>query len=137
MTTIASLLLAFAAPLAPAAQSADAPAAGQAAPAAEKTFADVPSDAQRRLEESLAELAKLRETMASDKIPLARRITELEGKLVDERGKLQSVNRILYTRTLDLSNLRTQIKARQEETGYLSTLLGEYLRNFESGLHIT
>ena len=49
MTTIASLLLAFAAPLAPAAQSADAPAAGQAAPAAEKTFADVPSDAQRRL----------------------------------------------------------------------------------------
>jgi biopolymer transport protein ExbB len=133
MTTIASLVLALVAAPGLAPQAADAPSATQVA---ERSFADVPADAQRRLEESLAELAALREEMAAEKIPLARRISELEGLLVDARGELQSVSRLLDSRTLDLSNLRTQIKARQEETGYLSTLLGEYLRNFESGLHI-
>ena len=43
---------------------------------------------------------------------------------------------MLDSRTLDLSNLRDEVKSRQEETTYLSNLLSEYIRNFEARLHI-
>jgi biopolymer transport protein ExbB len=35
-----------------------------------------------------------------------------------------------------LTNLQNEIKSRREESAYLSNLLGEYIRNFESRLHI-
>ncbi len=43
---------------------------------------------------------------------------------------------MLDTRTLDLTNLRTEIQSRKEEKTYLSNLLDQYIRNFETRLHI-
>jgi biopolymer transport protein ExbB len=91
---------------------------------------------QTQLEESIVELNELREQIAAEKIPLNRQLGDLEAELVQVRLEYQQVTRLLDTRTLDLSNLRSEIKARQEEATYLSNLLGEYIRNFESRLHI-
>ncbi len=44
--------------------------------------------------------------------------------------------RLLDGRALDLNNLSKEITSRETEAAYLSTLLGDYLRNFESKLHI-
>lgn len=111
------------------ASSAQSPAPGQTFDAASET-------ARRQLDESLAELARLREEMAADKIPLSRRLTEQEDALSAARQQLQQVSRTLDTRTLDVTNLRSEITRREGEIAYLSNLLGEYIRNFESGLHI-
>jgi biopolymer transport protein ExbB len=100
-------------------------------------FVGARDDAQRRLEESVKALSELRERIASEKIPLARALREAEDALVAARQKLAERQRTLDNRTLDLSKLRNETKARQEQIVYLSTLLGEYLRNFESGLHVT
>jgi biopolymer transport protein ExbB len=41
------------------------------------------------------------------------------------------------TRSLDLSNLQAQLAAHKEENAYLSNLLDEYVRNFETRIHVT
>ncbi|MCA9439236.1 MAG: hypothetical protein KC964_00400, partial [Candidatus Omnitrophica bacterium] len=91
---------------------------------------------QQQLEESVAELNQLRDKIAEEKIPLTRELNDLESELSQVRQEYQQTTRLLDSRTLDLSNLRTEIKSREEESTYLSNLLGEYIRNFESRLHI-
>jgi len=91
---------------------------------------------QQKLDDSLAELAAFHQQTAEELLPLNRRISELENRLLEVRRQYQQTSRILDGRTLDLSTLRNEIKARQEEASYLSGLLGEYIRNFESRLHI-
>jgi biopolymer transport protein ExbB len=113
------------------------PAMSQVADASrEHSFTDASSAIQLQLEQSLAALNELREKIAEEKIPLTRNLNELEGELSEIRQTYQQTTRILDSRTLDLSNLRTEIKSREEEAVYLSNLLGEYIRNFESRLHI-
>lgn len=101
-----------------------------------KTFEQVSASVQQQLEQSVTELSALREQMAAEKIPLSKRLGELEGELARVRADYQQQVRQLDGRTLDLSNLRTEIKARNEEAAYLGNLLGEYTRNFEARLHI-
>jgi len=102
----------------------------------EDSYSQAADTVQQQLEDSLAELSKLREQMANEKIPLNRKLNDLEGELVKVRRDYQKTSRLLDSHTLDLSNLRNEIKTRQEETTYLSNLLSEYIRNFESRLHI-
>lgn len=99
-------------------------------------FAVTGTAVQQQLEESLAELSRLREQIAGDKIPLSRKLRSLEDELVNVRRDYQQTSRLLDSRTLDLSNLNAEIKSRQDEKSYVSNLLGEYIRNFESRLHI-
>ncbi|MEQ8819982.1 MAG: MotA/TolQ/ExbB proton channel family protein [Sumerlaeia bacterium] len=115
-----------------------APAAAQQTqvPQATRDFGSAAQSAQQRLEDSLKELAALREQAANETIPLSRRLSELESELSDVRLEFQQTSRMLDSRTLDLSNLRSEIQRRKEESTYLSNLLGEYIRNFESRLHI-
>jgi len=108
----------------------------QAVAPEQRTFDGAARGVQQKLEESVAELAKLREQAAAEKVPLARKLSGLEAELIQVRGDYQQASRMLDSRTLDLSNLRSEIKSRQQEATYLSNLLGEYVRNFESRLHI-
>lgn len=99
-------------------------------------FGDVGNSLQKQLEESISELDELRKRVAVETLPLSRALSQLEADLVEVRLEYQQASRVLDSRTLDLSNLRTEIKSRKEEKTYLSNLLGEYVRNFESRLHI-
>ncbi len=100
------------------------------------SFQSAATGIQQRLERSIKELNELRERMAEEKIPLTRRLSRLEGELVQVRLEYQQTSRKLDSRTLDLSNLKSEIKSRQDEATYLSNLLGEFIRNFETRLHI-
>lgn len=110
-----------------------APAGAQTSPG----FSDAATEVQRRLDESVAELARLRAELAEQKIPLNQRLSDLELKLSEAREEYQSTTRLLDSRSLDLANLGTQIKTRRDELSYISNLLAEYIRNFESRLHIS
>ncbi len=99
-------------------------------------FSGAGTSLQQQLEESLAELSRLRDQIANEKIPLSRKLSSLENELVNIRRDYQQTARLLDSRTLDLSNLNSEIKSRQDEKNYVSNLLGEYIRNFESRLHI-
>lgn len=105
-------------------------------PRTERSFDQAAESIHQQLKDSIAELNELREHTAEEKVPLSRKLSDLEAELVEVRGEYQQTSRLLDTRTLDLSNLRTEIKERREEATYLSNLLGEYIRNFETRLHI-
>lgn len=100
-------------------------------------FNEASLSVQQKLEQSIEELNQLRERAADEKIPLSRKLRELENQLSEVRQEFQQTTRLLDSRTLDLSNLRTEINSRKQESTYLSNLLGEYIRNFESRLHIS
>ena len=91
---------------------------------------------QSRLEASISELADLRERISNDIRPLSAELRSLEAELSAQRREFEQVTRQLDTRTLDLTNLQTKINRRKEDISYLSNLLGEYVRSFETRLHI-
>jgi len=89
-----------------------------------------------QLEASLAELAKTRQEIADEKIPLAKMLTGAEAEMTEARKAFEDAKRQLDRRNLDLGNLRNEISSREQEKSYLSSLLGEFVRNFETRLHI-
>ena len=88
------------------------------------------------LGQSLSDLDALRRQILAERVPMGTKLGELESELSIVRQEYQQVTRELDTSSLDLSNLRNEIKSRDEEASYLSNLLAEYARNFESRLHI-
>jgi biopolymer transport protein ExbB len=93
--------------------------------------------AERDLQSALAELAALRQTIAAEKIPLNEELRRLESRLSEVRTQYDGLSRAVDTGTLDLTNLEAEIKGREEEKRYLSNLLGEYVRNLETRVHIS
>lgn len=104
--------------------------------AQETEFDRATAELRQKLEESIAELDKLREQIAAEKIPINRELSDAEAELSQVRLEYEQTTRLLNSRTLDLSNLRTEIGSREEEAFRLSNLLIDYIRNFESRLHI-
>lgn len=124
-----------------AAQDAEGAAAARAAEsvgdAPARPFATAAGDVAQRLADTLAELSALRESIAGEAVPLNRELRELEAELQAVRGEYQAVTRRLDGSSLDLTNLRSDIKVRQDEVTYLSNQFSEYMRNFESRLHVS
>jgi biopolymer transport protein ExbB len=110
--------------------------AEDAAPA-EGTLDQAAAGARRDLERALETLSDLRETIAAEKVPLTRKLSSSENRLVDVRSEFDDVSRTLDTRNLDLNNLRGEIDARRQESTYLSNLLDEYVRQLETRVHVT
>ena len=94
------------------------------------------ADVQKKLEESLNELSDLREHIVAQNVPLSEELNRQEELLLQERDTLEDLRGKLDFRNLGLNNLRSQIEARKKEKNYLSNLLGEYVRNLETRLHI-
>ncbi len=94
------------------------------------------ADMETKLENSLQELSKVRADIAKEKLPMVKGLNALEDEVMEVRLENQRVQRQLDSRNLDLNNLRSEIKSRQGEKSYISNLLGEYIRNFQTRLHI-
>lgn len=101
------------------------------------SFDQAADSMQQRLEQSLQEFAALQERIAGEKIPLNQTLSERERVLAEERKAYQDIARLRDGNILDLSNLRNDIKARQDESLYLASLLSEYVRNFDVSMHIS
>lgn len=91
---------------------------------------------QSKLESSLQELSNVRKDISREKLPMVKGLNALEDEVMTVRLEHQKVMRQLDSRNLDLNNLRSEIKTRKSEKSYISNLLGEYIRNFETRLHI-
>jgi biopolymer transport protein ExbB len=101
------------------------------------SFEAVAANVKQQLADKLAELANLREHIAAEKLPMDRELRDVEAELQAERARFQQVSRTLELRSLDLTNLKADLEKRRDQTTYLGNVLGEYVRELESGLHIT
>ncbi len=91
---------------------------------------------QQQLSEALAELDALNQHAKEVKIPLSKKLNDLEAELQAARKENLQAARLEGDRKLEVSNLESKIKARKEEATYLTSLMGEYVRNLESVLHV-
>jgi len=103
---------------------------------AEGEVEEVVNSLQKKSEAAQTELSKLRETIQAEKIPLSEELNRLEDELIEVRKEYDRVLRIRDGRSLDVSNLKAQIKSREDQNKYLANLLDEYGRNLETRLHI-
>ena len=102
----------------------------------EVSFNSASADIKNQLEVAIAELAELRDRIASETIPMSRKLSALEAELQEVRSEYDSTVRVLDGRTLDLTNLAADIKSRNDEASYLNNLLSEFIRNFEPRLRL-
>jgi biopolymer transport protein ExbB len=98
-------------------------------------LAAVVDDFQKRLDRVTADLAGFRAEVEAEKVPMTRKLAELEEKIIAARKEYDQVIRTRDMRTLDVTNLRAQIKSREDTTNYLSNLLDEFIRNSEGRFH--
>lgn len=100
-------------------------------------FAAVPVDAEKRLEESLQELARLRATVADETIPLSRELNGLQKDYATLQNEYREVVRLRDARALDLATLTRDIASLEENTAYLTNLLDTYLTKWEARIPIS
>jgi biopolymer transport protein ExbB len=100
-------------------------------------LAKVAADFQERLDRATLELAQYRKEVEAEKVPLTRKLAELEEQIVAARKEYDQVIRLRDSRTLDVTNLKAQTKSREDSANYMSNLMDEFSRNAEGRLHQT
>jgi biopolymer transport protein ExbB len=115
--------------------------AALAATLAVVAFAEEPKEvatvSEAELAEANAELAKLRDEIASEKIPMSRELAEREQRLADLRREQENVVRESDAGTLGVASTEAELKLRRDELVYIGNLLDEYARTFDSKLDVT
>lgn len=106
-------------------------------PAREEVLSKLSRSAEQELAASVAELNQLREQIANEKIPMAQELTTLEESLTALRRKHESVTRSADAGNLEISTIKTELKVRQDELAYITGLLDEYARTFDTKVHIS
>lgn len=102
--------------------------------ASAQSFRAADGDLDRRLEASLEELARLRDGIAKEKIPLSKTISARENEVLDLRRERDRLLKIRDSRTLDLTSLRKQVESLEEQEEFLNSRLNEFVRDFEGRL---
>ncbi len=101
------------------------------------TFDTIAHDVQQQLATAVAEHAALFEKIGAEKVPLNRELNDLERQLIAVRREFQDVSRELDGRTLELTKVTGAIAKAETDATRLADVLAEYVRKFESRLHIT
>ncbi|HCN75812.1 MAG TPA: hypothetical protein DIT13_01295 [Verrucomicrobiales bacterium] len=97
----------------------------------------VAEDFQKKLDAVTRQLATTRSQIEEEKVPMTRQLNELDDKVIEARKEYDRVLRIADTRQLDVTNLRAQIKAKEDQTNYIANAVDEFIRNMETRLHIS
>lgn len=105
------------------------------APAADR-FAAAHARLQERLDRALAEFAALRATMAAERVPLAEEIARLENEVIEAGRTLENERRVRDHRSQSLRLLEQQAEREREQVSYVSGLLADFARAFESRVHL-
>jgi biopolymer transport protein ExbB len=85
---------------------------------------------------ALSELDAVRRDIGGESIALNQRLNELQRRRAEAREAFDQTRRTLDRRSLDLNNLNQQTVSLEKSKDYLATLFDEYLRNWESRLHV-
>jgi biopolymer transport protein ExbB len=103
----------------------------------EQTMSRVSRSAEQELAKSIEELNQLRRQIANEKIPLAQELTSAEEQLSQLRQDHEKTARLVDSGNLEISSIKAEMKARQDELAYVSNLLDEYARTFESKVNVS
>lgn len=92
------------------------------------------SSAAADLQTATAELTAARSEVEAGRLPLARKVSELEQTLLSRRSELGKLQRFQENQLVELNALKTEAKRLADEVKYTDSLLTEYGRAFRSRL---
>jgi len=96
---------------------------------------EVQSGAAADLQKATVELTSARQQVETERLPLARKITELEQLLITRRADLAKAQRFQENQLVELNALKTDAKRQADEVKYIESLLTEYARAFRTRLN--
>ncbi len=99
-----------------------------------QTPEELHSKAAADLQASTTELSAVRAEIEAERLPLARKVSELEQQLVNRRNELAKVQRFQENQLVELNALKAEAKRSADEVKYVDSLLTEYARAFRSRL---
>src|SRR5262245_31011581 len=100
-----------------------------------QTLDGVVSGAAEDLQKATAELSATRQQIEKERMPLARRVTELEQELINRRAELAKAQSFQENQLVELNALKADAKRQADEVKYIESLLTEYARAFRSRLN--
>lgn len=92
------------------------------------------SSASTDLQKATAELTAARAAVEAERLPLARKVSELEQTLLNRRAELAKLQRFQENQLVELNALKTEAKRLADEVKYTDSLVTEYARAFRSRL---
>ncbi len=95
------------------------------------------NSAKQELDKSIQELNQLRDRISTEKLPMAKDLTASEDKLNQLRKDYEKTTRLVDAGNLELTMIKAEMKARQDELTYVGNLLDEYARTFESKVNVS
>ena len=101
-----------------------------------QTFERAGMVAKSDLDAAIKKLADVRRAVEQAKIPLSKELSGLETDALIKRKEADRVRRLRDNRAVDLNTMRNRKSKLQENNIYLSSLLNDYIRRFESQIHI-
>ena len=102
-----------------------------------RDFNSASSIAREDLQSSLAELSTVRESIAKEKIPLLREITQLEDQVEELTREQKKLLRLRDNNDLGLTQLQNLVKSLKDQNEYAAGLLDEFVRTFETRIHFS
>jgi biopolymer transport protein ExbB len=89
------------------------------------------------LAQGIQDLNQLRDQIAGEKLPLAQELTQLEERLSELRAEHDQVTRLVDEGNLQITTIKAETKAREDELSYIGNLLDQYARAFESKVDVS
>ncbi|MCU0770629.1 MAG: MotA/TolQ/ExbB proton channel family protein [Verrucomicrobia bacterium] len=99
-----------------------------------QTLEGVLDSASTDLKQATAELNTVRGRIESERLPLARKVSELEQSLLARRAELAKLQRFQENQLVELNALKSEAKRVSDEVKYCDSLLSEYARAFRTRL---
>jgi biopolymer transport protein ExbB len=100
-----------------------------------QTLDGVLTSATEDLQKASAELSTVRQEIEAERLPLARKVTEIEQTLINRRAELAKAQRFQENQLVELNALKADAKRLADEVKYIDSLVTEYARAFRSRLN--
>jgi biopolymer transport protein ExbB len=94
----------------------------------------VSSGVSNDLQRALADLTAARKEVEDERLPIARKLSDLEQKLIDRKAEYARAERFQGNQLVELGALKKQAKDRSDEVKTLEALVTEYARSFRTKL---
>lgn len=104
---------------------------------AAQSFDQASRQIQSDLRDSLTELSEVRNGIAAEQIELSREVNRLEAEVIAKTRQVERLQRQADNRAVGVSALKQEVKSRGDEIDYISGLLNEFVRGFETAIHIS
>lgn len=104
-----------------------------AAPAARAQDLDaIASGLSNDLQKALADLAAARREADEERLPLGRKLSELEQKLIDRKAEYAKADQLQANQLAELNKLKADARKASDEVKFMDALLSEYARQLRA-----